>query len=140
MSIEEKIRTIANSEDFDQYSYIFDNLYRIDERMEHAEFPAIVCTLPAGGSMRIRNGKVYDTENVLIGFFDAVPHDANGEDNATVYNAMKDLGIAFIRAMNESELFGHVETWRYEVWCVRLANVVTGVFFQIEIQDLGRCD
>lgn len=139
MTIEEKIAAIAASEEFATYSYIFDNIYRIDERMEHTPLPAIVCTLPAGGSMRIRNGKVYDTENVLVGFFDVVNHDADGEDNAEVYNRMKDLGIAFVRAMNESGMFDHVETWRYEVWCVRLANIVTGVFFDIEIQDVGRC-
>jgi len=140
MNIEQKIAAIAASDAFKNYTYIFDNLYRIDERMEQESLPAIICTLPAGGSMRIRNGRVYDTESILIGFFDKVPHDANGEDNATVYNAMKDLGIAFIRAMNESELFGHVESWSYEVWCVRMANIVTGVFFTIEIQDKGRCD
>lgn len=140
MTIEEKIHAVASSEAFQDYSYIFDNLFRIDERMNHAEFPCIVCTLPAGGDMRIRNGKVYDTEEVLIGFFDAVPPDANGEDNATVYNAMKDLGISFVQAMNESGLFIKVESWQYEVWCVRMANIVTGVFFSIRIEDMGRCD
>ena len=140
MSIEEKIREIASGDQFNDYPYIFDNLYRIDERMEHTEFPAIVCTLPVSGEMRLRNGKLYDVEDMLIGFFDVVPHDANGEDNADVYNRMKDLGIQFIKAMNESGLFVNVETWSYQVWCVRLANIVTGVFFQLRVQDLGRCD
>ena len=140
MSIEDKIREIASSEQFAQYPYIFDNLFRIDERIESTALPAIVCTLPAGGEMRLRNGKVYDAEDVLIGFFDSVPHDANGEDNAECYNRMKSLGIQFIKAMNESGLFAYVETWTYQVWCVRMANIITGVFFTIRVQDLGRCD
>lgn len=68
MSIEEKIREIASGEQFAKYPYIFDNLFRIDERIESTALPAIVCTLPAGGEMRLRNGKVYDAEDVLIGF------------------------------------------------------------------------
>ena len=139
MTIEEKIQSIADDH-FPQCGYIFDNLYRIDQRMETAAFPAIVCTLPARGDMLIRNGRVYDTEDVLIGFFNIVPQDANGEDNAAVYNDMKSLGIAFVDKMNESGLFDKVEAWNYEVWCFRMANIVTGVFFSIRIQDIGRCD
>lgn len=138
MSIEEKIAYIAG-EKFPAYPYIFDNAYRIDERIEHESLPAIACTLPAGGNMLHRNGRLYDAEILYIGFVDMIPHDANGEDNAAVYNAMKDLGISFIQAMNESGLFARVDTVDYDVRVAQFTNIVTGVFFTLRVEDVGRC-
>lgn len=138
MTIEQKIANIAATY-FEGWPYIFDNLYRIDERMESEEMPCICCTLPQGGQIAMRNGRYFDTENVLIGFFDIVPHDANGEDNAAVYNNMKSAGLRFIDKMNKSGHFLQVTAVNYEVWCVRLANIVTGVFFQLRVDDLAQC-
>ena len=139
MTIEEKIKYVA-TEDFPKYGYIYDNLWRIDERMEGCTMPVIVSTLPQGGEVTIRNGRIHDRENILLGFFDTVPHDADGDDNAECFNRMKDLAFAFVTKMNESGLFGYVTDWTYEVHCVRMANIVTGVFFSVQVQDLGRCD
>lgn len=138
MTIEEKIAAVAK-EYFPQYPYIFDNLYRIDERINAAELPCIFCTLPSGGTITIRNGKYEDTETLMLGFFDVVPHDANGEDNAAVYNNMKALGMEFIARLNDNRIFGYVDTLTYEVWCFRMADIVTGVTFTLRIQDERRC-
>ena len=138
MSIEEKIAHIAG-EKFPGYSYIFDNPYRIDERIERATLPAIVCQLPNSGNIVIRNGRVYDAELLYIGFVDIIPHDANGEDNANVYNAMKDLGLRFIQAMSESGLFARVTAIDYDVRIAQFTNIVTGVFFTLRVEDIGRC-
>lgn len=134
MSIEEKIAQIAK-EYFSNYAYVFDNLYGIDEALSRVQFPAILSTLPVNGQMQIRRRRAVDSENILIGFFDKVPHDANGEDNAAVYNRMKDEGVRFIQTMNESGLFEYIEEWTYEVWCVRLSEIVTGVFFTVQVKD-----
>lgn len=139
MTIEDKIKKIAD-EQFPTYGFVFDNLYRIDERLESTTMPVIVSTLPQGGEVSIRNGRIHDRENILLGFFDIVPHDADGEDNAEVYNRMKDLGFAFIKAMNESGMFEYVTALTYDVWCVRMSNIITGVFMNVQIADLGRCD
>lgn len=140
MTIEEKIAAIASGEQFANYSYIFDNMYRISERVEHAPLPALLCTLPRGGIIQERNGRIIDTETVYLGFVDIVPHDANGEDNAEVYNRMKTLGFQFIRAMSASGMFARVTTISYDVEVAQLTNIVTGVFFTLEVQDHGRCD
>ena len=139
MTIEDKIKQIA-TQHFPQYDYIYDNLYRIDERMETSKMPVIISTLPQGGVVNVRNGRIHDRENILLGFFDLVPHDADGDDNAECFNRMKNLGFAFIAKMNESGMFGYVTDFTYEVHCVRMANIVTGVFFSVQVQDLGRCD
>jgi hypothetical protein len=140
MSIEEKIAAIAAGDEFAQYTYIFDNLYRIDERVNTSVLPALLCTLPRDGVIEIRNGRVYDTETIKLGFVDIIPHDANGEDNAEVYNRMKALGIQFIMAMRKSGMFGQVTTLGYTVEVAQFSNIVTGVFFDIQVQDIGRCD
>ena len=113
MTIEDKIRKIAE-DNFSQYDYIFDNIYRIDERMNDSTMPVIISTLPQGGEVVIRNGRIHDTENILLGFFDLVPHDADGDDNAEVFNRMKTLGFSFVAKMNDSGLFGKVTSYTYE--------------------------
>lgn len=140
MSIEEKIAAIASGEQFAQYSYIFDNMYRISERVEQSPLPALLCTLPRGGVIQEKNGRIIDTETIYLGFVDIIPHDADGEDNAEVYNRMKTLGFRFIKAMSESRMFARVTTISYDVEIAQLTNIVTGVFFTLEVQDHGRCD
>ena len=138
MTIEQKLQYIAETY-FSEYGYIFENLYRADERMETETFPTIVATIPTGGEVYWRNGRIYDRENLLLGFFDLVPHDANGEDSATAYNKMKQLGFRFIQKMNESRLFQYVSNWTYNIWCDRESNIATGVFFQVQVEDVGAC-
>lgn len=138
MTLEQKLKYIAETY-FSDCSYIFENLYRADERMETESFPAIVATVPTGGEVVVRNGRIYDRENLLLGFFDLVQHDANGEDSAEAYNRMKTLGFRFIQRMNESGLFRYITNMTYNIWNDRYSNIATGVFFNIQLEDLGRC-
>ncbi len=139
MTIEQKLAAIAAEEEFSSYPFIFDNLYRIDERVNHSDLPCIVSTLPASGSVTFRNGRYYDSENILLGFFDAVPHDANGEDNAEVYNRMKVLAIRFVTRMNESGLFGKTDTMQYDVRVEQFSDIITGVTIAMSVENVGQC-
>lgn len=139
MTIEDKIKQIAEGDAFAQYPFIFDNIYRVDEMMEQTNMPCIVSLLPTDGNLVFRNGRWFDSENVRIGFFDLVPHDANGDDNAEIYNRMKALGFSLIEALRESGLFEAVYINRYTIECRQYSNIVTGVLFYVRIDDLGAC-
>lgn len=139
MTIKEKIENIAATH-FPKCGFVCDNLYRVDELTNTAAMPVIIVTIPESGTVTIRNNRFHDNERVLLGFFDLAPHDANGDDNSEIYNRMKTLGFAFIKKMNESRQFEYITNITYSVFTVRMANIMTGVFFDIEVQDLGRCD
>lgn len=139
-SIEEKIKAVAKSEAFAGYSYIFENWYDADTAISRATLPAIIAILPVNGNITFRNGRTYDTENIAIAFVDKVPRNANGEDNAETYNRMKATGIQFIKALNASGYFEPLaEQQPYQVICEQMADIVTGVFFSLQLQEVGRC-
>ena len=140
MSIEEKIKRVAESPAFSGYSYVFENWYDASTAVSRVSLPAIITILPASGNVLFRNGRTYDTENIAIAFVDKVPRNANGEDNAAAYNRMKAVGLDFIRALNASGYFEPLaEQQPYQVICEQLSDIVTGVFFSLQLQERGRC-
>lgn len=138
MTIEEKIKKIADDY-FSEYPYIFDNVYRIDERIHQNGLPCILAIIPTRGRMTIRNGRVHDVLEIQIGFFDKIPHDANGDDNAECYNRMKDLAFSFIKKCNESHFFMAIESVDYTLQYAEMADILTGVLVSMRVEDLGRC-
>lgn len=140
MSIEEKIKEIANSPQFAAYGYVFENWYDASSAVSRVALPAIITILPVNGTIQFHNGRTYDSENIAIAFVDKVPRDANGEDNAATYNQMKAVGIEFIKALNASGYFMPLsENQPYQVICEQLSDIVTGVFFTLQLQEVGRC-
>lgn len=138
MSIEEKIRETANQ--FPEFSYIFEDWYSASTALSRVALPAIIAILPVNGNIKFRNGRTYDTENIAIAFVDKVPRDANAGDNSTVYNRMKIAGVEFIKALNKSGYFEPIgEEVRYEVICEKFADIVTGVFFDLQLKEGGMC-
>ena len=90
MTIDEAIKKIATEdEQFSQFTYIFDDWWDVDQAVSRAALPAIAHILPIGGSMTMRNGRVYDRENVSVAFVDKVARDASGEDQRVVFERMK---------------------------------------------------
>ena len=138
MSIEQKLQQVAATA-FEGVPFIFDDIYGLIERLNTTEMPCVMCTLPRDGRMTWRNGKVYDRENIMVGFFDVVEHDADGWDNAEVFNRMKDMARRYVDALNASGLFEHIDTVGYDVYCERFTNIVTGLFLQLDINDVGVC-
>lgn len=139
-SIEEKIKEIAKQPAFAGYGYIFENWYDASTAVSRVPLPAIITILPVNGSVTFRNGRTYDTENIAIAFVDKVPRNANGEDNERAYNRMKAVGVEFIKALNASGYFAPLEEQQpYQVICEQMSDVVTGVFFTLKLQEVGRC-
>ena len=140
MTIDEAIKKIATEdEQFSQFTYIFDDWWDVDQAVSRAALPAIAHILPIGGSMTMRNGRVYDRENVSVAFVDKVARDASGEDQRVVFERMKDAAKAFVRTANTSGYFQSVIAWNYDVIYNQLASIVTGVMLTLEIEDNGTC-
>jgi hypothetical protein len=140
MTIDEAIKKIATEdEQFSQFTYIFDDWWDVDQAVSRAKLPAIAHILPIGGSMTMRNGRVYDRENVSVAFVDKVARDASGEDQRVVFERMKDAAKAFVRTANASGYFQSVIAWNYDVIYNQLASIVTGVMLTLEIEDNGAC-
>ena len=140
MTIDEAIKRIATEdEQFSQFTYIFDDWWDVDQAVSRAALPAIAHILPIGGSMTMRNGRIYDREYVSVAFVDKVARDASGEDQRVVFERMKDAAKAFVRTANASGYFQSVIAWNYDVIYNQLASIVTGVMLTLEIEDNGTC-
>ena len=138
-TIESIIQDIA-TEQFREFSYVFENWEDADAKLEKIPYPAIVCVLPTGGSVSMRTGRVFDAEYVALAFLDKAPRGAEGEDNKEIYTRMKQEGIRFLNALNKSGKIEPIEQAPYDTICERLATIVTGVMFQLTIrQKRGTC-
>lgn len=142
MTIEDKVREIA-SEQFSEFSYVFEDWYTADKVVEKTALPAIIFILPVSGVLDYgKRGRVKDAENCAIAFVDKVDKEADGRDNETVYNAMKTTAEAFINAINASGFFKPIEgEVPYNVIYEQLSSIVTGVVLQLQLKELvGRCE
>lgn len=139
-TIERAIKEVA-TEKFGSFSYVFDDWTRADRRLEKMEYPAIVCILPSSGMTEVRNGKVYDTENIALAFLDVAPRDADGEENEEVYTRMKAAGASFIDHLARSRKFEGLDgRQQYETIIERLSSIVTGVMYSLTLtQAIGGC-
>ena len=138
-SIEQTLKEIA-AEHFPAFSYVFENWQDADAKLEKIEYPAIICVLPTGGSVGMRNGRIFDTEYIALAFLDKAPRGAEGADNAEIYTRMKQEGIRFLNALNKSGKIEPIEQAQYDTICEQLATIVTGVMFQLTIkQRRGTC-
>lgn len=139
MTIDQAIKEIATSEQFKDFTYIFDDWFDQDQSISRAKLPAIAHVLPEGGTMTIRNGRIYDREEVAIVFFDKVPRDANGEDQRKVFERMKAASIQFVKLANESGYFSAITAWPYNILYNRTTSIVTGVYLVLQIESNGQC-
>jgi hypothetical protein len=142
MTIEDKVREIA-SEQFSEFSYVFEDWYTADKVVEKTALPAIIFILPVSGILQYgQHGRIKDAENCAIAFVDKVDKEADGRDNETVYNAMKTAARAFINALNASGFFNPIEgDVAYNVIYEQLSSIVTGVVLQLQLKELvGRCE
>lgn len=142
MTIEDKVREIA-SEQFSEFSYVFEDWYTADKVVEKTALPAIIFILPVSGVLQYgQHGRIKDAENCAIAFVDKVDKEADGRDNETVYNAMKTTARAFVNALNASGFFSPIEgDVAYNVIYEQLSSIVTGVVLQLQLKELvGRCE
>lgn len=138
-TIEGTIKEIAEKR-YNAFSYVFENWADADTKLEKLSYPAIVCVMPVGGMMGVRNGKVKDTEYVGLAFLDKAPRGAEGEDNERIYNRMKEVAATFVEELNKTRRFEPITEIPYDIICEQLATVVSGILLQLTIkQQVGGC-
>lgn len=122
------------------FSWVFDSWLDVDTELDRIEsFPAIVVILPASGTTEVRNGKVYDMENIAVAFVDLAQRDSNGEEAAEICNKMKLAGARFIDAL--SRVFDGLDQENpYQTIYEQGSAVFTGVMYSLGIkQSIGDC-
>lgn len=139
MSIEEKIRSVAESE-FQEFGFVLDDAAGVDVAVDKVELPAIVCYLVEDGTLTFKNGKVKDGEQVALAFIDKVERDADGMDNVQVFLSMKQVAEQFITVLNGCGFFEPVETVTYESLYEMLSANVSGLACYLTLKEAqGRC-
>lgn len=139
MSIEESIKKIAE-EHFSECGYVFANWYEADERLNKTQCPFILALVPVDGRIRRKNGRKRNRETLMVGFFDKVPRGANSEDNARVYNAMREKAERFVDAVERSGWFEPLpDDIPYQPWVEKFTDIVTGVVLTLDLEILEGC-
>lgn len=135
------MKTIKN-ESLPKFSWVFDSWMDADTQLDRIKvFPAMVVILPTSGSTEVRNGKVYDKENVAIAFIDLAKRDSTGEESAEIYNQMKLAGARYINSLIKSRMFEGLEGENiYETIYERGSSIYTGVLYTLQVkQAIGEC-
>lgn len=140
MSVEKKLKMIAD-EHFTGWSWVFDDWRSVDRKLAKVEKPVIVCPIPVGGEMTFRNGRVWVSMDMSLCFLDIVPRDANGEDNAAVYERLMKEAARFVGSINKSGLFEPIDGGvRFDTIIEGTANIMTGVLMSLTIRETeGLC-
>jgi hypothetical protein len=142
MTIEDKIRGIA-SEQFSEFTYVFEDWYTADKVIDKVALPAIIFILPVSGVLQYgEHGRIKDAENCIVAFVDKVDKEADGRDNEITYNAMKAAARRFINAINASGFFDYIQgDVAYNVIYEQMSSIVTGIALNLRLKELvGRCE
>lgn len=135
MSIEDKIRETAEK-GWPEYGFVLEDWAGVDRAVDKTDLPAIVCFLVESGELDFSKGWVKDSENVILAFVDKVPRDADGDENKTTYEAMKDVMMSFIAALTKSGYFEPIqERVTYNTLYEVLASNVSGVWCNITLKE-----
>jgi hypothetical protein len=139
MSIDERLKEIVKAT-LPDYSYIYENWYDADQAVSRVSLPAVIHILPVSGSIERHNGRKSDTENCALAFIDKVPRNALGEDNAKVFQTMKDAAFAFLAAVEKSGYFEPLpDVVKYQVICEQFADIVTGIMITPTLKETRHC-
>lgn len=102
-SVESKIRKVASI--FDKCEYMFADYAQANVSFDKVDKPTILYVLPSGGRLYFHHNRVTDAPNVQLWFLCPSEFDFDGEENECRVEAMKQLAIAFVHALNESRYF-----------------------------------
>ena len=139
MNIDEKAVEVLRAT-FPKWSVLTEDWFNADRAIEKVKPPFAVYLLPTGGQIVKRNGRTHDFQDVAVAFLTHVPRGANGMDNITCYNAMKQAARTFIAAINADGFFTPVEQWNYTTIYEELADIVTGVLLTVTLHEArGAC-
>jgi len=136
--VEQKVEAIAGN--MQGFTYVYEDWTKADMRIERMPLPALINLLPVSGEISIHNDRVKDSPNCSFAFVDKVRKDANGSDNDSVFECMKDAAIEFIARLNMSGEFEYIESFTYHVLLEKTSVVCTGIVIYITLKEvIGVC-
>lgn len=138
MNIDVRCREIVETA-LPDFTYVFADWFDADRLVSKLPLPCVVRVLPVGGVLSFKNGRVSDTENGLIAFLDRVPKDATGDEQAAVYNRMKQAAVTFIDAAKRSGYFEPITAATYGVIYEQLSTIVSGVSIEVALTEVPVC-
>lgn len=122
------------------FSMLFGSWDDTDRLLDRASYPAILYILSVSGGAVIRNGRIYERENILIAFVDKVSRDASGVENMNAVERMRTAMITFIGGVNNCNLFQPITDYTYTTIYESRANIDTGVLLELQLTDaVGDC-
>ena len=134
-----KLKAIADAV-LPNFSLLFGTWDNVDRQLDSVTYPAIFEVLSVSGGGVIRNGKVYEREDILLAFVDKVPRDADGVENMNAVERMRQAMIIFVDAFNRSGAFQPLTDFTYTTIYEGGANIHTGVTLEVQVLDLvGDC-
>lgn len=134
-----KLKAIADAV-LPNFSLLFGTWDDVDRQLDSVTYPAIFEVLSVSGGGVIRNGKVYEREDILLAFVDKVPRDADGVENMNAVERMRQAMIIFVDAFNRSGAFQPLTDFTYTTIYEGGANIHTGVTLEVQVLDLvGDC-
>lgn len=142
MSIEDRIKSIAERDKFKNYSFVCDDMKGIDRALSLSDLPAITEVLTEEGSFSFSKGLCKDKEKLIFAFIDKVDMDADGEDNKAVTSKMKALAVSFISEIMKDSFFEVIncEDIKYYPMYKEMADNLTGISVYLEIKErVGTC-
>ena len=141
MSVESKIKSVADTFQSEGVSYYFGDWARTNMALDNKILPAIVYVMPASGEIDLSAGNVRDKENALIAFLDKTTFDFEATENNVIVESMKSLAMRFFIACNSSGLFEPIGgKLPYRVVYDMLDVNVTGITFELPIKEVtGKC-
>lgn len=142
MTVEQKLQKVAETFKDEGISYLFHDWTRVNIAVDQMPLPVIVYSLPASGSLDMKNGFVNDNQNGLISFLSLTEFDFDSKENDCIISRMKQLALRFFSVYNQSGYFETVGgTMPYRVVYDMLDANVTGVMFEVSVKELdGICD
>ena len=76
----------------------------------------------------------------MIGFFDKVPRGASSEDNAEVYNRMREKAERFVKEIEASGMFEALpDDIPFQPYVEKFSDIVTGVVVTLDLETRGVC-
>lgn len=140
MKIEEALKEIAASA-LPEMSFCLGTMTEIDEKLDLLKPPFMWVVFPTSGAFIVRHGMLKERLRALVGFFDLVERDADGEDNMAVYRRMAGKAATFIDAVNHNRHLAPLDTTiPMTIHSEVGAANVTGLILEVEFTEaVGEC-
>lgn len=108
-----------------------------DRMTDMATYPVLFDILSVSGGGVIRNGRIYDYEDVFLTFADKVPFDASGKENVEAVERMVTAAKQFVVGVNRDGRFLPVTDFQLTFGYEQGANIHTYANLQLRLESVA---